>query len=51
MVDYIDWKMTTFYDWSPWYSWNIAEGGVKHQKSNQSIIFYFMRMQQIENLQ
>jgi hypothetical protein len=21
--------------WSPWYSWNIAESGVKHQKSNQ----------------
>jgi hypothetical protein len=29
----------------------IAEGGVKHQKSNQSIIFYFMRTQQIENKQ
>ena len=24
---------------------DIAEGGVKHQKSNQSIIFYFMRTQ------
>jgi hypothetical protein len=21
----------------PWYSWNIAESGVKHQKSNQPI--------------
>jgi hypothetical protein len=30
---------------------DIAEGGVKHQKSNQSIIFYFMRTQQIENKQ
>jgi hypothetical protein len=24
-----------------WYSWNIAEGGVKHQQSNQSNIFLF----------
>jgi hypothetical protein len=30
---------------------SIAEGGVKHQKSNQSIFFYFMRTQQIENKQ
>jgi hypothetical protein len=22
--------------WSPWYSWNIAESGVKHNKSNLS---------------
>jgi hypothetical protein len=22
-------------NWSPWYSWNIAESGVKHNKSNQ----------------
>ena len=21
--------------WSPWYSWNIADSGVKHNKSNQ----------------
>jgi len=23
------------YNWSPWYSWNIAESGIKHNKSNQ----------------
>jgi hypothetical protein len=23
------------YIWSPWYSWNIAESGINHQKSNQ----------------
>ena len=22
------------YNWSPWYSWNITESGVKHQQSN-----------------
>ena len=30
---------------------SIAESGVKHQKSNQSIFFYFMRTQQTENKQ
>jgi hypothetical protein len=24
---------------SPWYSWNIAESGVKHNKSNQSKLY------------
>ena len=31
-------EMTTTNSWSPWYSLNIAESGVIHQKSNQSII-------------
>ena len=32
-------------NWSSWYSWNIAESGIKHQKSNQiyvSILFGFL---------
>ena len=27
---------TTETAWSPWYSWNIAENGVKHQSSNSN---------------
>ena len=27
---------TTKTAWSPWYSWNIAENGVKHQSSNSN---------------
>ena len=26
---------STTKNWSPWYSWNIVESGVKHNKSNQ----------------
>ena len=27
------------YVWSPWYSWNIAVSGIKHQKSNQINVY------------
>ena len=33
-----------FVNWSPWYSWNIAESGVKHQK------FKFKLQQKIHNV-
>jgi hypothetical protein len=29
-------ELGTNVNWSPWYSWNIAESGVKQNKSNQS---------------
>jgi hypothetical protein len=28
-------KLWAMANWSPWYSWNIAESGVKHKKSNK----------------
>jgi hypothetical protein len=32
-----DMNMWVEYSWiDPWYSWNIAESGVKHNKINQS---------------
>jgi hypothetical protein len=28
-------QSATLKDWSPWYSWNIAESGIKTQKINK----------------